>query len=63
VEDHVDLPEGAEVRLQIVDDGDDLDAADRARLHDEIALSRAEAAQGDTLSVEEAMAQLRASRR
>jgi hypothetical protein len=37
----VDLPEGSEVDLLPVDDGDHLDDADRARLH--AALDRAEA--------------------
>ena len=63
VEDRVDLPDGAQVHLRIVENEDELDDEDRALLHREIDLSRAEAASGTTVSAEEALAALRAARR
>ena len=63
VEDRVDLPEGAQVHLRIVENEDELDDEDRALLHREIDLSRAEAANGATVSAQEALAALRAARR
>jgi hypothetical protein len=63
VEDEVDLPEGAQVHLRIVENEDDLDDEERALLHKEIELSRAEAASGATVTAEEAITALRAGRR
>jgi hypothetical protein len=54
-----DLPEGAEVPLNISDDWDDLDTEDRAALHREIATSiRGRRAGGPTFSPEEVLAEL-----
>jgi hypothetical protein len=63
VEDEVDLPDGAQVHLRIVETEDDLDDEERALLHKEIELSRAEAASGATVTAEEAITALRAGRR
>jgi hypothetical protein len=55
-----DLPEGAEVPLEIADDWDDLDDADRAALHQEITQSILEGKAGaPTYSIEEVMAELK----
>ena len=59
VDDEVDLPEGAEVTLTLVDMGDDLDDAERAALREEINLSLDEAARGETISAEESLQRLR----
>jgi hypothetical protein len=53
----------AQVHLRIVENEEELDDEDRALLHREIDLSRAEAASGTTVSAEEALAALRAGRR
>ena len=63
VEDRVDLPEGAEVQLRIVDGTDELDEDDRALLHREIELSRDEASQKDTVSAEDVLADFRSRSR
>ncbi len=56
-----DLPEGAEVPLEIADDWDDLDDVDRAALHQEIANSILERKAGaPTYSTEEVLAELKA---
>jgi hypothetical protein len=54
------LPEGSEVRVEVVD-GDDLDDADRARLHESIAAGEAEADAGLVVSEDELWARLRAA--
>jgi len=63
VEDRVDLSEGSQVHLRIVENEDELADEDRALLHREIDLSRAEAASGARVSAQEALAALRAARR
>lgn len=62
VDEPTDLPEGAEVLLFPVDDGDDLDDEDRARLHEAIRESQAEADAGQLFDWEDVLAELRASR-
>ena len=37
VQEHVDLPEGAEVQLQIVEDDEEMSPEERARLHASLA--------------------------
>ncbi|MFL5863996.1 MAG: hypothetical protein ACJ780_25030 [Solirubrobacteraceae bacterium] len=44
VEDTIDLPDDTELRLLVVDDGDELDDDDRARLHAAIEESQAQIA-------------------
>jgi hypothetical protein len=53
------LPEGAEVRVWVIE-GDDLDDADRAALHDAIAEGLADAKAGRTIDADEWAAELRA---
>jgi hypothetical protein len=52
------LPEGAEVRLWVVD-GDDLDDADRAALHEAIREGFEDAKSGRTIGAEEWASELR----
>lgn len=58
----VDLPDGTEVELMPVEDADDLDAADRSRLHAAIERSAEEFRQGQTIPAAEVLAALRAGR-
>jgi hypothetical protein len=53
------LPEGAEVRVALVDD-DDLDETERARLHAAILEAEAELDAGQPISQEDLLARLRA---
>jgi hypothetical protein len=58
-----ELPEGAEVPLQIADDWDDLDDEERAQVHQQIAASIAERKAGvPTYTAEEVLAELGADR-
>jgi hypothetical protein len=52
-----DAPEGTEVDLAIVDDGDELD--ENARLHAAIARGHEEAQRGDVVPADEVLAKLR----
>jgi hypothetical protein len=54
-----DAPEGTEVDLAIVDDGDDLDEDERARLHTAIARGHEEAQRGEVVPADEVLAKLR----
>lgn len=58
----VDLPEGAVVELVPVEDRDDLDDDEHARLHVAIAEARAEIARGEGLPAVDVLARLRAER-
>ncbi len=62
VDDPIDLPNGTHVQLALVDEGDDLDDEDRARLHAAIETSRLELDAGLGIPAERVIAQLRASR-
>jgi hypothetical protein len=65
IQDLVDLPEGTEVRLELVeqDDDDQLDAEDRARLEAAIAKGRQEIADGKGIPAEQVVAELWAAHR
>jgi hypothetical protein len=66
VQDVVDLPEGTEVRLELVeqdDDGDQLDAEDRARLEAAIRTGRQEIAEGKGIPAEQVVSELWAAHR
>jgi len=54
-----DAPEGTEVDLAIVDDGDELDEDERKRLHAAIARSHEEAQRGEVIPADEVLAKLR----
>ena len=54
-----DAPEGTEVDLAVVDDGDELDEKDRARLHAAIARGHDEAQHGAVVAADEVLSKLR----
>jgi hypothetical protein len=56
----VDLPEGTVVDLMPVDDGDDLDDDDRARLHAALDRSQRDFLAGKGIPAEEVLAELSA---
>ena len=56
----VDLPEGTVVDLMPVDEGDDLDDKDRARLHAALDRSQRDLLAGRGIPAEEVLAELRA---
>ena len=58
-----DAPEGTEVDLAVIDEGDTLDDADRARLHAALAASQREIARGAVLPAAKVLAKLRAKRK
>jgi hypothetical protein len=58
-----DAPEGTEVDLAVIDDGDTLDDADRARLHAALSASSREIARGEVVPAAKVLAKLRAKRR
>jgi hypothetical protein len=66
IEEAVDLPEGAEVRLALVeaaDDDEELDAEDRARLEAAIAKGRQQIAEGKGIPAEVVVGELWAAHR
>jgi hypothetical protein len=56
----IDLPEGEEVVLQLADEGDELDDAERARVHTALEKSKAQARAGSLVPADEVMKRLRA---
>ena len=54
-----DAPEGTEVNLAVLDDGDDLDETERARLHAAITRGHDEARRGEVVSADDVLAKLR----
>ena len=54
-----DAPDGTEVDLTVVDDGDELDDNERARLHAALARSHDEARRGEVVPADEVLAKLR----
>jgi hypothetical protein len=58
----VSLPEGTEVDVNLVDPGDDLDDAARARLDDALSRSWEQARAGSTRPAEDLLQRLRAKR-
>jgi hypothetical protein len=59
VDERVDLPDGAEVRLSLVDEADDLDEEDRARLHAALDQAQTEIDRGEGIPATEVIAELR----
>ena len=53
-----DLPEGAEVHLTIVDDTDELDDDERARLHEALRRSMAQAKAGQLIDADDVIGKL-----
>jgi hypothetical protein len=60
VDEPVDLPDGSEVALTVVDEADDLDEEDRARLHAAILVGQAEIDRGEGIPAGDVVAALRA---
>jgi hypothetical protein len=57
-----DAPEGTEVDLAVVDEGDALDETERARLHDALKTGRDQIARGEVVPAAEVSKRLRAKR-
>ena len=63
VDESVDLPDGAEVQIAVVDGGDQLDDEDRARLHAAIEQAQDEArSRGESIPAAKFLADLRSRR-
>ena len=60
IDEKADLPEGTELHLIPADDGDDLDDAERAALHESIREGLADMQAGRTFDVGEVIAEIRA---
>ena len=58
VDEGVDLPEGTEVKLSLVDEADDLDEEDRARLHAALDQAQNEIDRGEGIPASEVIAEL-----
>lgn len=59
VDERVDLPEGTEVKLSLVDEADDLDDEDRVRLHAALDQAQGEIDRGEGIPASEVIAGLR----
>jgi len=53
-----ELPEGTEVVLAVIDEGDDLDDEERARLHESLHRSLAQAKAGQLIDADEVIGKL-----
>ena len=62
IDDPVDLPDGSEVELAVVDAGDDLDGAERERLHAALLEAQAEIDRGEGIPAEQVIERLRRRR-
>ena len=59
VDEPTDLPDDTEVELALIlDEGDDLDDDERARLHAALRISEAEAERGEVYPLEQVLAEL-----
>ena len=63
VDEPIDMPDGCEVVLSVVEDSDDLDDEDRAQLHDAIRSGQAEMDAGKGIPAADVIARLRANSR
>jgi predicted transcriptional regulator len=59
LDEKVDLPEGAEVEVALLDDENDLSADERAKIEAEIDIGLAQADRGEGRPIEEVLEQLR----
>ena len=57
-----DAPEGTEVDLAVIDEGDSLDDSERTSLHEALALGHEQAQRGDVVPADEVLTTLRAKR-
>jgi hypothetical protein len=62
VEDSVDLPDDTELQLLVVDEGDDLDDEERARLHAALEESQRQVDRGEVVSLDAVLSDFRAGR-
>jgi hypothetical protein len=62
VDEPIDLPDGSEVDLIVVDDGDDLDDVERDRLHAALAEAGDEVERGEGIPAEQVIERLRRRR-
>ena len=62
VDESVDLPDGAEVQIAVVDGGDQLDEEDRARLHAALEQAQDELDRGEGVSAAQFLTDLRSRR-
>ena len=62
IDDPVDLPDGSEVELAVVDTGDDLDEAERERLHATLLEAQGEIDRGEGIPAEQVIERLRRRR-
>ena len=63
VEETIDLPDGAEVDLAVVDPGDDLDDLDRERLHAALRKAQLELETGNEIPAADALSRVRGFRK
>jgi hypothetical protein len=63
VDEGVDLPEGTEVQIAVVQDGDQLDDEDRGRLHAAIEEAQDQLDRGEGVAAGQFLAELRSPRR
>jgi len=62
VDEPTELPEGTELVLAVVDEGDDMDDAERGRLHESLRRSIAQARAGQLVDGDEVIGKLLARR-
>jgi predicted DNA-binding antitoxin AbrB/MazE fold protein len=61
VDEPVDLPDGTEVEVAIVDDAKDMDEEERALLEQDLREALAEVQRGEAIPAEQVLAELRSS--
>ena len=62
IDEPVDLPDGSEVQLNVVDPGDDLDDAERERLHAALLDAQAQTDRGEGIPADDVVERLRRHR-
>lgn len=62
IDDPVDLPDGSEVELAVIDAGDDLDEGERERLHAALLETQGEVDRGEGIPAEQVIGRLRRRR-
>jgi hypothetical protein len=58
VDDLIDLPDGTEVEVALVDNGYDMDDAERAQLHQDLLEGLAQVERGECVPMEEVLSEL-----
>jgi len=62
IDEPYDAPDGTEVDLAVLDEGDSLSEEERARLHEALRRSHEEMLRGDVVPAEDVLGKLRATR-